>query len=169
MKQNQRTIVVVVALVAIGIALAVLGYVRSQRQASSQTPEEGMIHIYVDGTFAANVSPATVSDLPTYSFQDAEQGKTQEGPSLEDVLSAHIAKRSLGAGTTVTVNGVRSQGSEPKETTVTWEQIVDPESHLILDVAGSGDSLKLVSTLPGLDTRDTWVQGVQRIDIQSGN
>ena len=36
---------------------------------------------------------------------------------------------------------------------------------MILDVSGDGLTVKLVSTLPRLDTRDEWVQGVSRIEV----
>jgi len=75
-----------------------------------------------------------------------------------------IILRGLG-GTEDGVIGVQPSNDQTKEVTLTWGQVTDPASNVILDYSAAGDSLKLVSTLPDLDTRDDWVQGIQRIEV----
>lgn len=164
MSQKSRTLVVVVVLALVAIALGLSGLLRGGAVSSSE-PEAGRIHVYVDDRFVANVDPEQVSSLPTSSFVDSEKGKTQEGPRLRDVLLLYLDEGELEPGSIVTVSGIQPSSDEAKEAAVTWDQVTEPGSSVILDVADSGGSLKLVSTLPGLDTRADWVQGIQRIDV----
>ena len=96
---------------------------------------------------------------------DTEQGKTQEGPTLRDLVLLYVDEGKLEPGSIVTVSGIRPSSDEAKKATLTWDQIGEPGNNILLDSSSSGDPLKLVSTLPGLDTRDDWVQGVQRIEV----
>ena len=163
---TKRQLVVARILVVIAAALAAQGLLaRPVSGPAGGVPEEGMIHLYVDGAFRANLDPSQIMALPEASFIDEEEGKTQSGPWLKDVIALHVGERELQAGSTIRTQGIRRQGGEAREAVVTWGQALDESSHLLLDIAGSGDSLKLVSTLSGLDTRDTWVQGVARLDV----
>jgi len=165
MSSRNRILVVIAIIVVVGGGLGLLGFLQSQRRASATEPEPGMIHIYVDGRFFANVSPATVSELPQYSFKDAEEGKTQAGPGLADLLRQHLSAGELQDDTEITVVGRRSSTGEDKKRTLVWATVREQTNNVILDISNAGDSLKLVSTIPGFDTRDTWVQSVQRIDV----
>jgi hypothetical protein len=123
-----------------------------------------MIHLYVDGTFVANVSPADMKNLPAASFKDKEQGKEQSGWWLRDVIRLYVKESQLSPQSKITVTGTR-QGT--KTATVTWAEALDPANNLTFDLAGDGQSVKLASTLDRLSTRDSWVQGVTQIDIQT--
>jgi hypothetical protein len=161
---RQLTVVGVLAIVA--VVFAAQGWLRKQAPPPpTAVPAEGMIHLYVDGAFRANLDPAVVMALPKDSFSDVEEGKLQEGPRLQDVVLLHLEASELSAASVIQVQGIRPQGAEPKSASVTWEQTMDADNHVTLDVSGSGDRLKLVSLLPELDTREEWVQGVSRIDI----
>ena len=48
---------------------------------------------------------------------------------------------------------------------LTWEQADSPENNVLFDLSSRG-TLKLVSTIAGLDTRDSWVQDVDRIEVE---
>jgi len=68
-------------------ALARFGLAALRRR-SVATPDlpPGSIPITLDGRFAAAFTPADLERLQTVSFVDAEEGKTQEGWLLRDVL-----------------------------------------------------------------------------------
>jgi len=112
----------------------------------------------------ANLNPADLPDLANGTFKDLEENKTQEGPWLKDIIALYI-DRDIKENELVMVRGLRSTTGEEKEITLTWAQVAHIDNHVICDIAGSGDSLKLVSTLPALDTRDEFVQGIIRIDV----
>jgi hypothetical protein len=98
--------------------------------------------------------------LELVSFVDAEEGKTQEGWLLRDVLQLHVAPRQLQPDTTITV----SSSSRDKSAVVTWAEVDDPANWVMFDLSGRG-TLKLVSTLERLDVRDEWVQDVDKIEV----
>ncbi len=166
MPQKTRILIVVGALVLVAVVLAVYGLMAQRQTASAppSTPQPGMIHLYVDGAFAANVSPADMKNLPAASFKDTEQGKDQGGWWLRDVIRLYVKESRLSAQSKLTVTGTR-QGI--KTAVVTWAQALDAANNIALDLAGDGQSVKLASTMAGLNTRDQWIRGVTRIDIQT--
>ena len=166
MSQKTKIWIVVGGLVLVAVLLAVYG-LASQRQAAqapSATPQAGMIHLYVDGAFAANVSPADMKNLPAASFKDKEQGKEQGGWWLRDVIRLYVKESRLSSQSKITVTGTR-QGL--KTATVTWTEALEPANNLALDLSSDGQSVKLASTMDKLSARDQWVQGVEQIDIQT--
>ncbi|MBU0493318.1 MAG: hypothetical protein KKA73_00550 [Chloroflexi bacterium] len=166
MTQTTRILIVVVIVVVIALALASLGIWQLLQPAPpASTPAEGMIHIYVDGAFRANTSPAEIAGLPQGAFQDAEEGKTQEGAWLKDLIARHVDVGNLSPVSEIRVQGAHRQTGEARTAAVTWVEAQDEGNHVILDVSGDGLAVKLVSTLPRLDTRDEWVQAVSRIDV----
>jgi len=165
MSQKNRILIIVGILALVAIALGLLGWLQTRSPSSTAEPEPGRIHVYVDGHFTANVDPTQVSALPNASFKDTEKDKTQEGPRLADVILLYVDESKLRPDSSISVTGVQPSDDQIKEATLTWGQVTDPASNVILDLSAAGDSLKLVSTLPGLDTRDDWVQGLQRIDV----
>ena len=169
MPQKTRILIIVGALVLVAIILAVVGFVSQSRTAqapppSVATPQPGMIHLYVDGAFVANVSPANMQKLPAASFKDKEQGKDQGGWWLRDVIRLYVKESQLSPQSKITVTGTR-QGT--KTATITWAETLDPANNLAFDLANDGQSVKLASTLDRLSTRDSWVQGITQIDIQT--
>ena len=167
MSQKNRILIIVGVLAIVAIALGLLGWIQTRPPVPTTEPEPGRIHVYVDGSFAANVDPIQVSALPNASFKDTEQDKTQEGPRLADVILLYVDESKLQSDSSISVIGVQPSNDQTKEVTLTWGQVTDPASNVILDYSAAGDSLKLVSTLPGLDTRDDWVQGIQRIEVRT--
>ena len=167
MSQKIRILIVVGALVLVAIVLAIYGFATQKQtaQAPSATPQPGMIHLYVDGTFVANVSSADMQPLPVASFTDKEQGKQQSGRWLRDVVRLYVKESNLSPGSQVTITGLRKE-TEKKNATVTWAETLDPANNLELSFSSDGQSVKLASTMDKLSMRDQWVQGVAQIDIQ---
>jgi len=115
MSQRTRILIVAGALLLIAIALAAYGVATQNQtaQAPAATLQPGMIHLYVDGAFAANVSPADIKKLPAASFKDKEQGKEQGGWWLRDVIRLYAQENKLSPTSQITVTGLR-QGTEKK-------------------------------------------------------
>jgi len=171
MSQKTRILIVVGALVLVAIALAIYGFATQKQTAQAPlalvaTPQPGMIHLFVDGAFVANVSPADMQKLPAASFTDKEQGKPQGGWWLRDVIRLYVKENNLSPNSQITITGSR-KGTEKKSATVTWAQALDPTNNMAFDLASDGQSVKLASTMDQLSTRDQWVQGVTQIDIQT--
>jgi hypothetical protein len=164
MSQRNRILIVVAVVALVGGALGLSGLLQRGAGTSGE-PEAGKIHVYVDGRFVANVDPEQVSALATSSFVDSEKGKTQEGPRLRDVVLLYADEGDLQADSIVKVSGIQPSNDKAKEATVTWGQASESVNNVLLDVSVSSGALKLVSTLPGLDTRADWVQGIQRIEV----
>ena len=164
MDQRKRILIVVISLIVIvGVVLCV-DYYRRQ-MIGSQLPTglpPGSIPIYVNGVYENSFMPDDLAQLESVSFVDAEEGKTQEGWLLRDVLELYITADSLDAGTEVTV----SSSSREKSQTLTWPEIEKMENKVMFDLSGRG-TLKLVSKIPGFDIRDTWVQDVDSIHVRT--
>jgi hypothetical protein len=167
MTQRTRILIVLALFILIGAALGAYTLLNMQKIASAppSTPQPGMIHVYVDGTVTANLAPADLEKLPPSSFNDLEEGKPQEGWWLRDVVRLYVPESKLTPASRITVAGLRQ--ATAKTFTLTWAQAVEPANNVGFDLAGDGQSMKLASTMEGFAVRDAWVQGVNRIDIQT--
>ena len=164
MKQNKRILLAVV--IVLVIVAVVLGVDFLQRQkALAEAPTDmppGSIPIFVDGKFTASFVPDDLGQLEGSSFVDAEEGKTQKGWLLRDVLRLYVPERKLKADTLVTV----ASSSRDKFHVLTWAEVDDPANMVMFDLSGRG-TLKLVSTIPGFDIRDSWIQDVDKIELET--
>jgi hypothetical protein len=162
MSQNKRIVIAVVILLAIvGVVLGV-DFVQRQN-AAARAPAEippGSIPIFVDGKFVVSFVPEDLDQLKTASFVDAEEGKTQDGWLLRDVLLLYLGEDNLQARSQITI----SSSSREKAQTLTWAEVENQENMVMFDLSGRG-TLKLVSTIPGFDVRDSWIQDVDKIEI----
>jgi len=161
MNQKTRILIAVMALLVIGGAVLGLEALRRQRMTEADL-EPGSIPIYVDGQMEAAFTPDDLESLEQVSFQDAEEGKTQEGWMLRDVLLLHLSEAQLTPQTQITV----ISSSRDKSADLTWAEVNDTENMVMFDLSGRG-TLKLVSQLERLDVRDEWVQDTDRIEISS--
>jgi len=166
---DQKARILLGVLVLLLVVGAVLGVDAVQRRKSALSPAEGQatpvpgsIPIYVDDQLAGSFTPADLERLEPASFVDAEEGKTQEGWLLSDVLRLHVDADALAPGTRVTVRS----SSREKSAEMTWAEVSDPANLVLFDLSGRG-TLKLVSVLERLDVRDEWVQDVDRIQVDS--
>lgn len=160
--RNRLMIILLAIIVLIVIVLGVDTWRR--RQATDQTGNipPGSIPIYVNGELGGHFSPEDLEQLEQVSFVDAEDGKTQEGWLLADVLALHFNTANLDRQAEITV----SSSSRGKSAQVTWEQVQDTDNMVMFDLSGRG-TLKLVSKLEILDTRDEWVQDTDKIEIET--
>lgn len=122
----------------------------------------GSIPVYLDGQLAAGFSPNELGPLQKVSFVEPVEGKTEEGWLLRDVILLYIQPDQLQQETQVVV----SSSSRNKFAQLTWAEIADEENMVMFDLSGRG-TLKLASKLEKLDTREEWVQDVDKIDIAS--
>jgi hypothetical protein len=164
MDQKKRTLIaVIILLVIVGVVLGV-DYLQRQKVAA-QAPADmppGSIPIFVAGKFIASFVPDDLSQLPGASFVDTEEGKTQEGWLLKDVLLLYVKPNKLKATTQITV----SSSSREKSHTLTWAQVENTDNMILFDLSGRG-TLKLVSKISGFDVRDAWVQDVDKIEVMT--
>ena len=162
MDQKKRILIAgVILAVILGIVLGV-DYLQRQ-QAAAQAPADmppGSIPIYVDGGFVASFVPDDLSQLPAASFVDVEEGKTQDGWLLRDVLLLYLGEDNLQDRSQVTV----SSSSREKSKTLSWAEVEHKDNMVMFDLSGRG-TLKLVSKIPGFDIRDSWIQDVDKIEI----
>jgi hypothetical protein len=154
-----RTRAIIAIAVIVAVAALVLGVDLWQRSVST-SPEAGSIPIYVDGRLAGRFMPADLEEMNKVSFVDAEEGKTQEGWMLRDVLRLRLGESTLRPETVVVI----SSSTRDKSAELTWAEVDDPANMVMFDLSGRG-TLKLVSTLERLDVRDEWVQDVDKIEV----
>jgi hypothetical protein len=160
MSQNTRILIAVaVLLVIVG---AILGMDALRRRSQDQDMlAPGSVPVYVNGEMVGGFSPDDLDQLKQASFVDAEEGKTQEGWPLRDVLLQDVTSDRLEPDTLIIV----SSSSRGKEAQLTWSEVEEPTNYVILDLASRG-TVKLVSTLERLDVRDEWVQDVDKIEVE---
>ena len=160
MIQRTRILIAVGALLLFVVAVLIVEALR----ASSSEPElaPGSIPIYLDGKLAGGFTPEDLDELEQVSFVDAEEGKTQEGWRLSDVLLLHLKERDLEPETAIVVTST----SREKSAELTWAEVQNSANWVMFDLSGRG-TLKLVSVLERLDVRDEWVQDVDRIEVTS--
>jgi hypothetical protein len=174
MSQNKRILIALLVLIIIVTAVLGIEAVRRQNQqeaqvSQSQMPEgmatavPGSIPIYFDGVLAGSFEPTDLEQLEGASFKDTEEGKTQEGWLLRDVLLLYVKTDDLEPETPIRV----SSSHRGKSVQLTWAEVDDTANMVMFDLSGRG-TLKLVSLLPQLDVRDEWVQDVDLIEIGEG-
>jgi hypothetical protein len=163
MTQNKRIFIAIIIFVALIGAVLGLEALRRRNATVSEgeiTLDPGSIPIYVDGKLVGGFTPDDLEQLEVASFVDAEEGKTQEGWMLRDVLLLHVEREDLEAGTLINV----SSSSRDKSAQLTWAEVDDAANMVMFDLSGRG-TLKLISLLERLDVRDEWVQDVDKIEI----
>jgi hypothetical protein len=167
MSQSKRILIAIAILVV--LVLIVLGVEAIRRASGSQEVAEGEptlvpggIPIRLDGRLVASFVPGDLDELGKGSFVDTEEGKTQEGWLVRDVLLMHIGEDQLQPETVIVI----SSSSRDKSAELTWAQVEDPQSWVLFDLSSRG-TLKLASLLEQLDTRDEWVQDVDSIEVSS--
>jgi hypothetical protein len=166
---SQRTRIFVALGVLLLIVAVVLGVDWFRRREASAPPAAGEptvvpggVPIHLDGRLVGSFSPDDLDQLEQVSFVEPEEGKEQTGWLLRDVILRVVDEAELQPQTRITV----SSSSREKSAQVTWAQADDPDNWVMFDLSNRG-TLKLVSLLESLDTRDEWVQDTDRIEIES--
>ncbi len=164
MSQKIRIFIVLLILVVLTGAVIGIETLRGQRIAAEidASLEPGDIPVYWNGNLRAAFSPTDIENLPLATFKDAEEGKTQEGWMLKDVLLTYFKESQFSDDTLINV----LSSSQAKSAEVTWAEVANPDNMVMFDLSGRG-TLKLVSLLERLDIRDEWVQDVDRIEINT--
>jgi len=164
MEQRKRILLGLAALVLLaGIAIGGEAIRRNSGvsvHASGATLTPGSVPIYMDGKLVASFTPADLQQLEKVSFVEPVEGKTQEGWLLRDVIGLHIPARELTPQTRIVV----SSSSRDKSAELTWEEVNNPANMVMFDLSNRG-TLKLVSKMAKLSTRDQWVQDSDKIEI----
>ena len=156
----QRTRIVIAIAVIILLIGIVLGVEWIQRRAIAEKLAPGSIPIYVRGKLSGRFLPTDLERIDQVNFVDDEQGKTQQGWLLRDVLLLYVPPDTL-----QTLDITVSSSSRDKSITLTWREVENAENMVMFDLSGRG-TLKLVSKLERFATRDVWVQDVDRIDVK---
>lgn len=157
MKQRLR---IVIAFAILAAALGIVMGVEAWRRQQATVLEPGSIPVYVNGQLTGQLREKDRERLEMVSFVDAEEGKTQEGWRLRDMLLLIFDRDELRAETQVVV----SSSSQDKSASLTWAEIESPDAMVMFDLSGRG-TLKLVSQLERLNTRNEWVQDVDKIEV----
>jgi hypothetical protein len=129
---------------------------------SEPTLMPGSIPIRLDGQLVGGFSPADLDRLEKVSFVESQEGKKQEGWLLRDVILLYVDGKKLKADSLITV----SSHSRDKSAQLTWAEVDEPANMVMFDLSNRG-TLKLVSVLEKLDTRDEWIQDADQIEIAS--
>ena len=164
MSQRNRIVLGIVILVVLaGIILAVETVRRNAAQPVAAGEllnlPPGSIPVRVNGETMGYFTPDDLNILEQVSFVDNEEGKTQEGWLLRDVILLNV-EEPLTEECVITV----ASSSKEKSIQLTWPEIADEVNMIMFDLSGRG-TLKLVSLLERLDVRDEWVQDVDSIDV----
>lgn len=163
---TQKIRIIIALAIIVGLTAAVIGIetIRGQRIAAEidASLEPGDIPVFWNGSLRAAFSPTDIESLPPASFVDAEEGKTQEGWLLKDVLLTYFKESQFSEDTEIVVIST----SREKSVELTWGEVANTENMVMFDLAGRG-TLKLVSLLEKLDTRDEFIQDVDMIEVQT--
>jgi hypothetical protein len=165
LSQGSR-ILIAVGIIAV-LALVILGgeilrgrLITGAPAGPAPTLAPGGIPIYLDGRLIASFTPADLDQLTKASFIEPAENKPQEGWLLGDILRLHLKAGQLKPENQVIV----SSSSRKKSAQLTWAEVADPANKVMFDLSNRG-TLKLVSVLPKLDTREEWVQDTDRIEV----
>lgn len=162
MSRTTRIILGIVIILGIIGGVLFVDHVQRQRRAEAlANMPPGAIPIYIQDEFYAAFVPDDLTDLEGTSFVDDEEGKTQEGWMLRDILRLYINVGDLKSDSIVKV----SSSSREKSIELSWADVDEPENMVMFDLSGRG-TLKLVSkSIPNFTLRDEWVQDVDKIEI----
>ncbi len=156
---------IVIIVLIVGIVLGVDAFRRYSQPSAADIPKEvtvlpGSVPIFMDNRLIAAISPDNLTQLKKESFTDPVEAKVQEGWLLRDVLALHIKTEELKPDTHIIV----SSSSRNKSIDLTWSEVSHYENMVMFDLSNRG-TLKLASKMEKLDTREEWVQDVDRIEI----
>ncbi len=157
---SQRVRILIAVGILIVLAAAVVGIEALRRTSAEPELAPGSIPIYLDGKLVGGFVPDDLAELEQVSFVDEEEGKTQEGWMLRDVLLLHVKENKLKPETRIIV----TSSSRNKSEELSWAEVDDPANWVMFDLSGRG-TLKLVSVLERLDIRDEWIQDVDKIEV----
>jgi hypothetical protein len=133
---------------------------KSTAQNLDVTLDPGDIPIYTGGELVAAFNGDDLTGIPQVQFTDKEEGKIQAGWLVSSVFEQFLNPDQFSD----TLQVAFSSSSRDKSITLSWGEIKNPDNMVMFDLSGRG-TLKLVSLLDKLDTRDEWVQDVDKIEV----
>lgn len=166
MSTTRRIIIAVIIIAAVAGAILVIqssrrgGYLYRTCSTGQKDFTEGCVPVLSGGKLLANFCQKDSAGLAKTGFRDKAENKLQEGWLLRDVLLLYVKKEEMSPDTMVTV----ISSSRGKKARLQWRNISNERNTIILAPSRQG-SLKLVSTMKDLDTREKWVQDIDRIEI----
>jgi hypothetical protein len=162
MSQQKRYIIGLIIIVSILTVVLITDQIQRKNRAEAVPGlEPGAIPIYLQGELHTGFVPDDLDQLENVRFVDDEEGKTQEGWLLKDVLQLYLEDAKIRPNSIVIV----TSSSREKSIKMTWEDIADPANMVMFDLSGRG-TMKLVSKgLENLDIRDEWIQDVDKIEV----
>ena len=167
MSSRNRIIAAVAILIVIIGIIFIVDALRKQRATQSDAESKvelppGSVPIYLDDQLIAGIIADDLTELEAASFVDQEEGKTQKGWMLRDIVTLYIDISRMNPDTTITI----SSSSREKSKTLSWSEVSEPSNMVMFDLSNKG-TLKLVSLLEGFDTRKSWIQDVDKVEISS--
>ena len=115
---NQKTRIFIAIAIIVVLTVAVIGIerIRGQRIAAEidASLEPGDIPVFWNDSLRAAFSPTDIESLPSASFIDAEEGKTQEGWLFKDVLLTYFKEGQFIAEFTLMPQTVYGTGEKIK-------------------------------------------------------
>jgi hypothetical protein len=164
MTRNTRLLIVLLGVLAVaGLVLCVDWLQRRQaaQPDGSGTPlPAGSVPILFNGQVVAAFAPSELDKLTKVSFVEQDEGNTQEGWLLRDILLLYFDPDQLQDNTQITVTST----SRDKSATLSWADVKEAKNMVMFDLSNRG-TLKLVSLLPQLKTRNYWVQDADKIEV----
>lgn len=162
MEQKKRILLAILILLALaGIVTGVDAW-RGAAAANSggANVATGDVPIYQDGSLVAALKASDLNDLPAAQFTDKEEGKLQEGWLLRDILASYLKTTFWDDTLPIVV----SSSAHNRSIQLTWGEVKNIDNKVMFDLSGRG-TLKLVSLMEKLDTRNEWIQDVDRIEV----
>ncbi|MDP3683686.1 MAG: hypothetical protein Q8S01_07100 [Ignavibacteria bacterium] len=162
MGQSKRILIAVAVLVFLICAVLALEAWRGVLIANKQevTIDPGDVPIYQNGELTAAFSVDDISNIQQIQFTDKEEGKVQEGWPVSSVFKQYFKTNKFSDSMQI----VFTSSSRSKSISLTWGEIINTDYMVMFDLSGRG-TLKLVSLLEKLDTRDEWIQDVDKIEV----
>jgi hypothetical protein len=168
MNSSQRIIIAIAILAVLtGSILAIDslrrgGCMYKHARTGNKEFAEGCVPVFSGNRLMAGFCRENSARLKMTGFIDKKENKLQEGWLLRDVILLYVDKKKLLPETMVRIES----SSRGKKAEIQWKEIADQSNRILLAVSKQG-SLKLVSSMKGLETRGRWVQDVDKIEVLS--
>lgn len=162
---NQKTRILIAIIVLLIIAVLVIGIDFLRRGSVSNhtfsgTPlPAGSVPIYLNGELVGGFTPDDLEKLQEVSFVDADEGKNQTGWLLRDILFIYLPEETLQNGKITVISSSREKSIQ-----LNWSEVADEDNMVMFDLSNR-KTVKLVSLLDKLDSRDEWIQDTDRIEV----
>jgi hypothetical protein len=166
MSISRRIIIAVVILAVVTGSILVIdsfrrgGCLYKHLRTGKEQFSKECVPVYSGEKLLASFCRENSDRLNKTGFIDKKDNKLQEGWLLGDVILLYIDKKNLSPNTMVRIES----SSRGKKADIPWKDISNESNRILLALTKQGN-LKLVSIMKGLDTRERWVQDVDKIEV----